>query len=105
LSSTIYMSVLGKKGMKDVAVNSTNKAHYLYNELLKTGVFTEVTKQNFYKEFLLESKIDVSVLNNSLNEAGILSLLEVEKNIVQIAVTENRTKEELDYFIKTVEVM
>jgi len=105
LSSTIYMSVLGKKGMKDVAINSTNKAHYLYNELLKTDAFTEVTQQNFYREFLLESKIDVSILNKSLNEAGILSLIEIEKNIVQIAVTENRTKEELDYFIKTVEVM
>jgi len=105
LSSTIYMSVLGKKGMKDIAINSTNKAHYLYNALLKTAVFKEVTQQNFYREFLLESTIEVSALNKALNDAGILSLIEVKKNIVQIAVTENRTKEDLDYFIKTVEVL
>lgn len=105
LSSTIYMSVLGKKGMKDIAINSTNKAHYLYNALLKTAVFKEVTQQNFYREFLLESTMEVSALNKSLNDAGILSLLAVEDNIVQIAVTENRTKEDLDYLIKTVEVL
>lgn len=105
LSSTIYMSLLGKKGIREVAVNSTNKAHYLYDRLLETNKFKKVTEQPFYREFLLESTIDVNELNNKLNQEGILSLKIIDKNIVQIAVTEKRTKDELDHLVSVMEAM
>lgn len=104
LSSTIYMSLLGKKGIREVSVNSTNKAHYLYEALLKTNKFNEVTKQSFYREFLLEPKVDINELNDYLNKNGIMSLKSID-NLVQIAVTEKRTKEELDHFISVMEAM
>jgi glycine dehydrogenase subunit 1 len=107
LSSTIYMSLLGKKGMREVAINSTNKAHYLESKLVETGVFKRVTSSPFYREFVLESTIPVDELNQHLNYNNILNLKVVskEKNLVQFAVTENRTKEDLDYLVQTVEVL
>lgn len=107
LCSTIYMSLLGKKGIKEVAVNSTNKAHYLYYRLIGSKQFSEVTKQNFYREFLLKSVVDVTKLNNVLSENGVLPLTVIneEENIIQICVTEKRTKEELDYLVKLMEVI
>jgi glycine dehydrogenase subunit 1 len=104
LGATIYMSLLGKQGIKDLAINSTAKAHYLYEELLKLDGFDKVSDQPFYREFLVKVK-DTNKLNELLESADILALSEVEENVVQLAVTENRTKEDLDYFIKTVEVL
>lgn len=106
MGATIYMSLLGKQGIREVAINSTNKAHYLYNKLLELSNCSLVTKQPFYREFLIQVK-NVKALNEHLKKAGIMPLqvVSVEKNIIQIAVTENRSKTELDYLISTMEVL
>ncbi|MCH4888863.1 aminomethyl-transferring glycine dehydrogenase subunit GcvPA [Acidaminobacter sp. JC074] len=105
MGATIYMSLLGKQGIKEIAVNSTNKAHYLYNELLKLNGFEKVTDQPFYREFLVKVK-DLNALNKALSEAGIMTVKAIkDDNIVQFTVTENRTKDEIDYLIKSVEVL
>ena len=105
MGATIYMSLLGKKGIKEISINSTNKAHYLYNELLKLDGFEKATDQPFYREFVLKVK-DIEALNNCLSEAGIMTVKPIkDDNIIQFAVTENRTKDELDYLIKAVEVL
>jgi len=105
MGATIYMSLLGKKGIKEIAINSTNKAHYLYNELLKLDAFEKVTDQPFYREFVLKVK-DIEALNKCLSEAGIMTVSPLkDENIIQFAVTENRTKDDLDDLIKAVEVL
>jgi glycine dehydrogenase subunit 1 len=104
LSSTIYMSLLGKKGMREVSINSTHKAHYLYKKLLGLDIFESVTDKAFYREFLLKAKVDLGRLNKHLNDHGILSLKVIEdQSLIQIAVTENRTKEDLDHLVKVME--
>ncbi|MBN2796353.1 MAG: aminomethyl-transferring glycine dehydrogenase subunit GcvPA [Clostridia bacterium] len=103
LSSTIYMSLLGKTGLKELAINNTSKAHYLHDVLIKTGSFEKVSNGNFYREFVLRSKVDVKTLNEHLNKNNILSLKVVGTDLVQFTVTENRTKSELDYLIQVVE--
>lgn len=103
LSSTIYMSLLGKNGMKELAINSTAKAHYLHDRLLETGLFEKVTDQKFYREFVLKTTLSADKLNQHLNDHGILSLKIACDDLVQFAVTENRTKEDLDYLIKVLE--
>ncbi len=99
LRSTIYMSTLGKEGISEIAINSTNKAHYVYENLLKLENFTKVTDNVFYREFLLKTKISVDDLNQYLSKNGVLELLKIEDNIISIAVTEKRTKDELDFLI------
>lgn len=99
------MSLLGKSGMKEVAINSTHKAHYLCDRLTEMPHFDAMTSSPFYREFLLKSTVPVTTLNKHLNDRGILSLKVIDEtlNIVQLAVTENRTKEELDYMIQVME--
>lgn len=106
LASTIYMSLLGKEGIKDLAKNATAKAHYLQEGLIRTGVLEKVTKQKYYREFVMKTLIGTDVLNRHLRDHGIMPLkvLCKEAGLVGIAVTENRTKEDLDHFIKVVEV-
>jgi glycine dehydrogenase subunit 1 len=105
LSSTIYMSLLGAKGLRSVAINSAAKAHYLYDALLKTDIFESVTNESFYREFVLKSSVAPDQLNDHLGEHGILNLKVISESecLVQFSVTENRTKEELDYLVKVME--
>jgi len=103
MGATIYMSLLGKKGIKEIAINSTAKAHYLFDKLTQLDGIKPVTDKSFYREFLIEVD-DANAFNKKLSDAGILSLNVIEGNILQVAVTENRTKEELDYFVQMAEV-
>ena len=50
---TVYLSLMGPKGMKEVNERSCAAAHYLHDELLKTGKFEEAFDQPFLMEFAL----------------------------------------------------
>ena len=50
---TVYMSLMGPKGLKEVNDRSYAAAHYLHDELLKTGKFAEVFDKPFLNEFVL----------------------------------------------------
>ena len=109
LHTVIYMSLLGKNGLVEVAKSAYNNAHYLYQALLKTGVF-EVTNNNpFFKEFVLKANVNVDALNKYLLDQGILSGLnlgEIDnkyKNQILFCATEMRTKAEMDNLVEKVE--
>jgi glycine dehydrogenase subunit 1 len=109
LATTIYLSTMGEQGLKDVAMRSMNNAHYTFNELIKSSKFTQVHNQPFFKEFVVKYEGDVDELNKKLAEKGYLGGLNLgtydEKlnGQILIAVTEKRTKEEIDTFVKLME--
>ncbi|HZK28025.1 MAG TPA: aminomethyl-transferring glycine dehydrogenase subunit GcvPA [Thermoclostridium sp.] len=108
LAATIYMSILGKKGLKDVAELCTQKAHYAYNELLKTQLFSPAFDSPFFKEFLLVYHGNVEKLNKHLIDRKIIggfatdNLYPEFENGYLVAVTEKRTKDEIDRFVSEV---
>ena len=95
---TVYLSLMGKQGMKETAQFSYAGAHYLYDELKKTGRFKLVYEQPFFNEFYVNYDGDVETLYQRLIEAGFL-VVRMEEGLL-IAVTEKRTKEEIDNFVK-----
>lgn len=99
LSAIIYLSVVGKEGFKQVAQRCTDNAHYTYNELLKTGKFTKVSDVPFFYEFTVKPKEDITALNEYLYKYGFIGGLETPKGWL-IAVTEKRTKQEMDEFVR-----
>lgn len=99
---TIYLSLLGKKGIKDVIEDSTNGAHYLYNELLKTKKFKAVYNKPFLNEFVLEANFDLEKFNDYLLEQDILGPLVIDNNKALFAVTEKRTQAEIDKLVEMV---
>ena len=54
LSVAIYLSSLGKRVLH-LAQLRMDGAHYLYHELIKTKLFTSVSNEPFYNEFILKS--------------------------------------------------
>lgn len=97
---TIYLSLMGKQGLKEAACLSYAGAHYLCDRLLETGRFELVfPNQPFFNEFLVRYDGDTGMLQQRFLDAGILGGVIVPEGIL-FAVTEKRTKEEIDNLIK-----
>lgn len=105
LAATVYLTLMGKEGLKEVASLCLNKAHYAFNELVKTGNFTPLFTAPFFKEFAVKSKTAVEELNRNLMAEKIIGGYSLGKNYPEladgwlIAVTEKRTKEEIDLLV------
>ena len=96
---TIYCSLMGRQGLKDAAQLSYAGAHYLWDELKKTGRFQLVYNQPFFNEFYVKYDGDVEALYQRFIDAGFLGGVRLEDGLV-FAVTEKRTKEEIDNLVK-----
>jgi glycine dehydrogenase subunit 1 len=98
--ATIYMALMGKEGMKEVNRLSADGAHYLYNALLATGKFEPAFPgKPFLKEFVVKTSLDIKAVNKKLEENGIMGGLDLGNGMVAFAVTEKRTKAEIDRLI------
>ena len=105
LASAIYLSVLGKNGLKQVANLCYQKAHYAASELSKLKGY-KVSSELFFHEFVLECPQPASEVNAHLLEHGILGGYDLgqdypsHKNHLLIAVTEMNSKEEIDTLVE-----
>ncbi|MBD5211726.1 MAG: aminomethyl-transferring glycine dehydrogenase subunit GcvPA [Bacteroidales bacterium] len=99
LYATIYLSLMGKEGMKEVNILSANGAHYLYDRLIASGKFHPVFDKPFLKEFVVKTDLDIEKVNARLLENGIMGGIDLGNGLVSFAVTEKRTKEEIDNLI------
>ena len=99
---TVYASLMGPKGLKEVNDRSYAAAHYLHDELLKTGKFEEVYDQPFLKEFVLKPLVDVPALQQKLLDGGFFAALQDEDGNVSFCATEKRTKAQIDELVALV---
>lgn len=99
---TIYMSVMGKEGLREAATMSSDGAHYMHDGLIATGMFEEKYSQPFFNEFCLRYKGNVDRLQQRFIENGILGGVKTSDDTLMFAVTEKRTKEEIDNLINIV---
>lgn len=105
LASAIYLSVLGKNGLKQVANLCYQKAHYAARELSKLNGY-KVSSETFFHEFVLECPQPASEVNAHLLEHGILGGYDLSqdypshKNHLLVAVTEMNSKEEIDTLVE-----
>ena len=107
LAATVYMALMGKEGMRKVAELATQKAHYLHNEISKIPGFDMSSTAPFFKEFVIKTPTPAKNITEKLYSehqifAGIpLSDFYPERSHeLLIAVTEKRTKAEMDRFVK-----
>ncbi|MBQ2210351.1 MAG: aminomethyl-transferring glycine dehydrogenase subunit GcvPA [Prevotella sp.] len=96
---TMYMALMGRQGLKDAAEQSYGGAHYLCDELLKTGRFSLAFDKPFFNEFYVTYDGDSATLYQRFLDAGILGGLRFNDGFL-FAVTEKRTKEEIDNLVK-----
>ncbi len=103
LMGAVYMATMGKEGLKEVAKLCYNKSHYAMEKLVKEG-FKRAFDAPFFKEFVVVSPKPVNELNEKLLKQGFIGGYDLSKHYPEIdkgwliAVTERRTKDEIDGF-------
>ena len=111
LKAAIYMSLMGKEGIKEVALQSMQKAQYAFKELTKSGKYKPLFNKPFFKEFVIKGDIETSKITSDLLENGIIGGYEIGKdypeyeNAMMFAVTEKRTRAEIDKLVQAMEVI
>ncbi|HPJ23680.1 MAG TPA: glycine dehydrogenase, partial [Bacillota bacterium] len=106
---TVYLSLMGKSGLKEVNQLAYQNAHYLHDSLIKTGKFFDHFNRPFLKEFTLETSISHDLIKEVLLQEGIFggfSLAEINSSyegLINFAVTEKRTKAEIDMLVEALE--
>lgn len=112
--ATVYLSLLGPRGLREVAELCCQKAHYAAEQLTaKTGLKLAFDRP-FFKEFVLHCPDDAAEFAHRVRSAGAIgpmlsrfSTLAGElgasaKNLLLIAVTESRTKSQIDGLVKSI---
>lgn len=108
LASAVYLSVVGKTGLKQVANLCYQKAHYAAEELSKIPGVGLCFSQPFFHEFAVCFPKPVAEINEHLLEHGILGGYDLGqdypalKDHALIAVTEMNTREEIDLLVEVV---
>ena len=109
LAALVYLSVLGKKGIQEVAKQSYKKAHYALEKMEAAG-YKRIFDKPFFKEFLVSSPVKPSTINEMLLQKGILGGFETGRyypdlhNGLLFCVTEKRTRDEIHQLVNGLEV-
>ncbi len=111
LTSAIYLSLLGKQGLVELAKYCAEKASYARERLLAIpGVEMWFGKRHFFNEFVLRLPNRADRVIRRLLEQGISAGFPLVRyypemeNALLLAVTEKRTKAEIDLLAHAVEV-
>lgn len=100
---TIYMALMGKLGLREAAQTGCDGAHYLHDQLLETGHFTDTFKgKEYLNEFCVRYDGDLDALQAKWLEAGFLGGVKIDEHTLMLAVTEQRSKEEIDALVALV---
>jgi glycine dehydrogenase subunit 1 len=109
LAATVYMSYMGKQGMREVAYLNLQKAHYAQKRLTQIAGVEAVFTSPFFNEFLIRLPKPVSEVNAVLLENGIIGGYDMSRNYPEfancmlVAVTELLSKEDIDFFAARLE--
>ncbi|HDC3371711.1 TPA: aminomethyl-transferring glycine dehydrogenase subunit GcvPA [Staphylococcus aureus] len=104
LASSIAMSALGKQGIYEIAVQNIEHANYAKQQFIKKGF--EVLDGTSFNEFVVKFDKPIQQVNEELVKYNIIGGFDLGvvsddfKNHMLIAVTELRTKDEIDTFVE-----
>ncbi|MBL7136552.1 MAG: aminomethyl-transferring glycine dehydrogenase subunit GcvPA [Candidatus Marinimicrobia bacterium] len=107
LAATIYLSLMGKNGLNRVATLCLNNSHYLCDRITALQGF-DLAYDNtpFFKEFVVKTPVPAKKIIDDGVKENIFSGIDLGvyrrewKNYLLIAVTEKRTCQEIDDFVK-----
>jgi len=102
LAATVYLATMGKTGVRQVAELSTRKAHYAASQIQAiAGYSLTYPNASFFKEFSIETRVSADQVNEALWNEGIMGGYKLGERSMLLAVTEMRTREEIDLLTRT----
>ena len=109
LASTVYMSLLGKHGLRQVAELCYHKAHYAANQIDKLNGYSLWNQAPFFHEFVVRCPKPVEEINQHLLDHGVLGGYDLGidypelANHMLIAVTEMNSRDDIDLLVDLLE--
>lgn len=109
LTAALYLTLMGGEGLKEVAFQTTQKAHYLADKLESAGFelpYNKKGRKSFFREFVVEipygvdRAIELGLKEGYLVGINLESFKDEWNNHLLISVTEQRTKEEMDRLVE-----
>ena len=106
LAACIYMSLMGKNGMRKVAELNYHKAHYAAKEIDKLDGYKVLRDKPFFNEFIVKCLKPVSEINEYLIDNGIVGGYDLSldypdmKDQMLLCVTEMNSKDEIDALVE-----
>lgn len=108
LAAAVAMTALGKKGLKEMALQNVAKAQYAKKKVEEAGLKSPYTG-SFFNEFVIDCGKSVKEINEKLLQKGIIGGYDLGHDYPElsghmlVAVTELRTKVEIDLFASEME--
>ena len=103
LATTVYLSLLGESGFQEVALQSLQNSHYLAARIRQLPGYRLKFSGPFFKEFAVETPVPARKIIAELAKQGIIAGVDLQRlgmgQGLLIAVTEKRTREEMDRFV------
>jgi glycine dehydrogenase subunit 1 len=105
LRSTIFMSLIGRDGLVEMAELCFNKSEYLKEQVSKLKGVEIVNTQSTFNEFVIKTALNADELLIKLRDKGFYAgvnlgaLYEARTNEILISITEKRTKDEMDALV------
>jgi glycine dehydrogenase subunit 1 len=105
LAVAVYLSTLGKEGLRHVAELCLHKAHFAIRSISELPGFKAEFSQPFFNEFVVRCPVAPAELNQELRDAGVVAGLDLGKYYPELAgcmltaVTEKRTREEIELLV------
>ncbi|HGY57006.1 MAG TPA: aminomethyl-transferring glycine dehydrogenase subunit GcvPA [Caldithrix abyssi] len=106
LAAGIYLALLGKQGLQKVADLCLQKAHYLADRLCAIEGVSLASNAPYFKEFTLKLPVPAKSVIDYAMKKGLLPGIDLSgegyPDHLLVAVTEKRTRQELDALAETV---
>ena len=106
LAACVYMTLVGKTGLRKIAELNYHKAHYLADQIDKIAGYKVNRDRPFFNEFVVKCPTSVHNINQALIEQGIIGGYDLEKDYptlkdhMLLCVTEMNSKEEMDALVQ-----
>ncbi|MBL8163189.1 MAG: aminomethyl-transferring glycine dehydrogenase subunit GcvPA [Anaerolineae bacterium] len=106
LTAAVYLSLMGKHGLRKVAELCYHKAHYAAKQISALPGFSVDTSKPFFNEFVIKCPRPVAALNDILIEKGIMGGYDLGqdyahlKDHMLLCVTEMNSKAEIDALVE-----
>ena len=105
LNALIYLSLLGPKGLKEVASLNLEKANNLAKQICEIEGFSLTYQKPFFNEFVINCPIPAKQIVKKLAKKDILAVYDLGqvdtslKNNLLICATETKTEQDLANFV------
>ncbi|AOL15712.1 glycine dehydrogenase (aminomethyl-transferring) [Sulfolobus sp. A20] len=96
IANAVYLSLLGKDGIRELAEEIYYRSHYAMKKLTQISGITRAFKSDFFEEFVLKFPTKYDIIKEMLKRHKIQGGLKISENTALFCFTEVHNKQSID---------